>query len=70
MIKIASKIYGRLLKISGYALEIVTHDGSEHQAITGNLNFISVKRIGGKDGYWIDTSTGMVVVPVWFKCES
>jgi len=67
MIKIASKIYGRLLKISGYSLEITTHDGSEHQAITGNLNFINVKRIGGRDGYWINKSTGMVVVPVYFK---
>ena len=67
MIKIASKIYGRLLKISGYSIEIVTYEGAEHQAITGNLNFINVKRIGGRDGYWINKSTGMVVVPVWFK---
>ena len=67
MIKIASKIYGRLLKISGYSLEITTFDGSEHKAITGNLKFIKVKRIGGRDGYWINKSTGMPVVPVWFK---
>lgn len=67
MIKIASKIYGWLLQINGYAVEIVTFDGSEHQAITGNLNFINVKRIGGTDGYWINKATGMPVVPVWLK---
>jgi hypothetical protein len=67
MIKIASKIYGWLLKISGYSVFRLEVNGSEHYAITTDLAHVKIKRVGNVGGYWIDTATGMVVVPVWFK---
>ena len=59
----------KILDAQGYKdVHFFTTDGDERLAITSSLKIIIVRRVGSKsDGYWIDTATGMPVVPVWFK---
>ena len=64
MIKIASKIYGWLLKINGYTGSRIVPSGYKIDVITKDLKHITVERVGNRGGYWIDKATGMPVVPV------
>jgi len=63
----AAKALEKSLIDNGYTVDALANNGAEYQAITASLELIHVKRVGNKGGYWIDTATGMPVVPVWFK---